>query len=185
MTVRCSALWMSLMAIATPALAGAPPSLGPVVAASAGGPVTGGGFSVGFTVGETVVGLMLAPAAPLAHSAGFWGSGSGLVLGIEPTIDAPPAARLALAIAPNPFASTTEIRFIVPTGAAASATRIELFDASGRCVRRFALTEGDSGPRSVLWDGRDAAGRALPMGMYHCRVEAGSSLEYRRIALLR
>ncbi len=61
----------------------------------------------------------------------------------------------------NPFAPGQAIRFAIPR---AGQMRLEIFDASGRLIR--ALFDGavDAGAGSVVWDGRDDAGRAVPPG---------------------
>ena len=77
----------------------------------------------------------------------------------------PPGARLALEPnVPNPFNPSTSIGFVVP-----GACRIVLtvHDARGRRVRSLLERDYDAPSRdSVVWDGRDDAGHALPSGVY-------------------
>lgn len=84
--------------------------------------------------------------------------------------------------APNPFNPSTTIRFYVPDPRAVT---LDVYDASGRLVRR--LTEGnrEKGVHSVLWDGRDAVGRDAGSGMYFARLKAGKEIKSRKMTLLR
>lgn len=93
-----------------------------------------------------------------------------------------PAALTALAIGPNPFHSSTRIGL---TLASPGMVRAEVFDLSGRRVRRLHDGElSDPGP-FLDWDGRDDSGRDLPAGSYFVRVIAGNAKLSRRIVLLR
>jgi len=78
-------------------------------------------------------------------------------------VESLPATAL-LAAWPRPFRERLEL-------AAASrgeAVTVAIYDLAGRCVQRLALADGRGG-----WDGRDAAGRALPAGVYLLRVADG------------
>jgi hypothetical protein len=94
--------------------------------------------------------------------------------------DSPDAPRLALETArPNPFTVFTRIRYALPEGA--SAAHLAVYDAAGRRVRGLlAAGAGETG-----WDGTDDAGRALPSGVYFCRLRAGEEVVTRSVTLLR
>lgn len=79
-------------------------------------------------------------------------------------------------VAPNPFCGATIFHALGPDG---GQTGIEVFDALGRRVN---LLQTDRHGRRI-WNGRDAAGRALPTGSYFYRAGAGGPA--RRITLLR
>ncbi len=79
-------------------------------------------------------------------------------------------ARL-LGGAPNPFASATTIRFVVPVSGAR--VRLEVFDATGQRVATLADGPMPGGPQTAVWDGRDAAGRQVGAGLYLCRYQSG------------
>jgi flagellar hook assembly protein FlgD len=59
------------------------------------------------------------------------------------------------------------------TLAKASTVTIEVFDAAGGLVRRFAEGQRPAGAFSVPWDGRDDNGRALPTGVYFAKIVTG------------
>lgn len=48
--------------------------------------------------------------------------------------------------------------------------RVEVFDLTGRRIR---VLEGSG---SLVWDGRDASGVAVPPGVYLCRIRAGAAV---------
>jgi hypothetical protein len=85
---------------------------------------------------------------------------------------------------PNPFRLTTTIEFVVPEGASGT-TALQVFDVSGRLVRR--LAEGTHGPgrHAIEWDGRDDAGTALPSGIYFYRMEVRGETRTRKLVLAR
>lgn len=68
---------------------------------------------------------------------------------------------------PNPFNPSTEIRFRLDGEAR---VRLDVFDMRGALVRRLADEVSPAGERGVVWDGRDAAGRDAPSGLYIFRV---------------
>ena len=56
------------------------------------------------------------------------------------------------------------------------------------CSNAGELADGvtqDSGPRTLLWDGRDAAGRPVPSGLYWVRLRAGNASPRVRLLVLR
>ncbi len=76
---------------------------------------------------------------------------------------------------PNPFVSVT--RFRIPSTMGLAAPRLEILDLEGRRVRVFPVLAGAGDTQVVSWDGRSAAGRALPEGVYFYRLvhAAGAS----------
>ena len=83
---------------------------------------------------------------------------------------------------PNPFAASTEIGFVVP---AAGSVTIEIFDVRGRLVKRVVDGRLPVGRHAVRWDGRDAAGAALPSGVYMACFRAGGIVHARPLSLVR
>lgn len=80
--------------------------------------------------------------------------------------------------APNPFNPTTVFEFEL---AAPSHVDLTLFDVRGKVVRELRADRG-AGRHSLVWDGRDAAGRPLAAGVYPYRLAAaGQELRGRAV----
>ncbi len=111
------------------------------------------------------------------------------IFGGSPATAAPSGPRtsaLRLALhpnAPNPFASSTTIRFSLPTPAA---VELNVFDVSGRLVRSLASDERrEAGLHHVRWDGTDARGERVASGVYFYRVDALGQSAARRMVRLK
>ncbi len=84
----------------------------------------------------------------------------------------PPAARLGLRISPNPMRA----RGVIRVGRAGlQALRVDLFDVSGRLVRRLVDLVGaapmvGAAPGFIMWDGRTETGARAPSGVYFVRA---------------
>jgi hypothetical protein len=88
-----------------------------------------------------------------------------------------------VAIVPNPFNPTTEIRFATGKPGRVS---VLVYDVSGRRVRT--VIEGkemQAGVHSVLWDGRSESGRETGSGIYFCMIVGVEGSSVRRMVLLR
>ena len=82
----------------------------------------------------------------------------------------------------SPFREATTLRFAAP---AASPVRLSVYDIGGRQLRRLSAPAGAAGERQLVWDGRDAAGRALPSGVYLFRLDAAGETRTGRLIKLR
>lgn len=107
-------------------------------------------------------------------------SGIDIVLGLA----APPAAGLGVQPnVPNPFRDATAIRLAVDRAGVTIA--IDLYDVRGRHLRRLNTRVERPGLVEVPWDGRDAAGRLAPSGVYLYRASGGGKVVSGRLVLLR
>ena len=98
---------------------------------------------------------------------------------VEP---APPAARLRLAAAPNPFHPFTRLRYELAAGGPAD---LAVHDAAGRLVRVLATGMAEAGRHQLLWDGRDGAGRPLGSGVYFVRLRMPGAEVSEKVSLVR
>jgi hypothetical protein len=82
---------------------------------------------------------------------------------------------------PNPFNPTTafQVRLAAPED-----VRLVLFDAAGRRVRELRADLG-AGTHALVWDGRDAFGRAAASGVYPYVISAGGAVRRGRAVLVR
>ncbi|MDP2981994.1 MAG: FlgD immunoglobulin-like domain containing protein, partial [Candidatus Latescibacter sp.] len=74
---------------------------------------------------------------------------------------------------PNPFNPSTSINYNVPNGVSVPVT-LKVFDIRGTHVRTLVNEVKNAGIYSVLWNGRDDAGRIVSGGIYFYRMEAGN-----------
>ncbi|MBN2561173.1 MAG: T9SS type A sorting domain-containing protein [Phycisphaerae bacterium] len=77
---------------------------------------------------------------------------------------------LSLDLWPNPMRKRATVSFHLPRR-----TRIDLkiYDVSGRLVRTLSSAITEAGDHAIVWDARDASGRAVPSGIYTFRLMAG------------
>lgn len=95
------------------------------------------------------------------------------LLGVAGSVDVAttvtPGVELRVFAAPNPFQRNAAIHWTLPEAAEVS---LSIFDAQGRRVRDVARGRLSAGPHSLMWDGRDDAGRALGAGIYWMRLQS-------------
>ncbi|MFH1843360.1 MAG: DUF5050 domain-containing protein [bacterium] len=94
----------------------------------------------------------------------------------------PQHASVSLRNFPNPFNPRTTVGF---TLAVAGHTRVQVVDLSGRTVATLLDSGLSVGRHTVEWDGRDAAGRATPSGVYFMCVETEQARESVKMVLLK
>jgi len=63
--------------------------------------------------------------------------------------------------------------------------RLDLFDASGRCIRTLAQGSFHSGAYEIPWDGRDGAGQPVGTGSYYYRLVAGKDTQAGKVMVVR
>ncbi len=107
----------------------------------------------------------------------YWEAGT--VTGVEPGGARPAVARMTSA--PNPFTTSTELKFDLPASAPYA---IDVFDASGQRVTAFRGI-GRAGANAVHWNGRDAQGRGVQPGVYWYRLAVGGRESTRKVVLVR
>ena len=83
-------------------------------------------------------------------------------------------------VSPNPFSPDGDgiedvavVSYILPTKT--SAVNLRIYDIHGRCIRILLGASPSGSQGSVIWDGRDEAGRVCPMGIYIVCIESLSS----------
>lgn len=127
------------------------------------------------------------PITPDAFQTDYAGAADALVLVVSPwTLDVtavtPAAATLPLHAWPNPF--NPRVRFGL-TAAAAGHLLARVFDARGRLVRVLHDGPHAGGPVTLVWDGRDARGRAMPSGTYLGEIHTGGRPARTAVRLVR
>jgi len=103
---------------------------------------------------------------------------------LAPGAAVPQATRL-LGNAPNPFNPQTEIRFALAPADAGQKVRLRVYDVRGKLVRTLVDGALAAGEHAVVWDGRDAGGRAAASGVYLYRLETGRQALSGRMLMLK
>ena len=83
---------------------------------------------------------------------------------------------------PNPFNPTTKIEF---TLAKSGFVTLQIYDVGGRKVRTLVSEELSSGYKSVLWDGKNEAGKDVASGVYFYQLKIGDFSEPKKMLLLK
>jgi hypothetical protein len=101
---------------------------------------------------------------------------------VENESPAAPLCDRLLSCSPNPFNPRTEIRFATTgTGRATLAVH----DLRGRRVATLMDAELPAGEHAVVWDGRDARGRAVAAGPYFARLTTAAGASTHKLTLVK
>jgi hypothetical protein len=95
--------------------------------------------------------------------------------------EASPAPSL-VQILPNPTRRTSTFTFDVTQSGNVG---VDVYDSTGRLVRRLLDESRSAGQLSVQWDGRDDSGRAVPSGIYFYRLETDTTSETHKLTIVR
>jgi hypothetical protein len=79
---------------------------------------------------------------------------------------------------PNPFNSSTVIRFVLP---ASDQVELAVYNLAGQRVATLVKGAREAGVYTVRWDGRDTSGQALASGIYLYRLQSGERVESRKL----
>jgi hypothetical protein len=85
-------------------------------------------------------------------------------------------------VAPNPSAGRVVVSFGVPRLTSAT---LRIYSAAGTVVQTLCSSTLAPACYSLVWDGRDAAGRPAGAGVYLVRFEAGGFTATRKLVLQR
>lgn len=89
---------------------------------------------------------------------------------------------LAMTASPNPSRGATTVALAL---AEAGPVEMEVYDLRGRRVAGISEPWLTAGRHQLVWNGRDADGRAAAAGVYLVRVRAGARIGHQRVVLLR
>ncbi len=84
---------------------------------------------------------------------------------------------------PNPFNPVTNIHFSVPANA--GSVELTVYNVNGQVVRTLVNGDIEAGPHSVVWNGRDEAGRSVATGIYFARLVTAQETDIIKMALLK
>jgi uncharacterized lipoprotein YddW (UPF0748 family) len=86
---------------------------------------------------------------------------------------------------PNPFNSTTRIRYVIPNDDAPVPTSLKIYNVTGQEVIILIDEEKNPGEHTALWNGRDRNGTEVASGVYFCHLRAGANQQVRKMILVR
>lgn len=94
----------------------------------------------------------------------------------------PKVFQLDLDISPNPFNSSTTIRFKLPN---TGVVRLKVFDITGAEVATLLNSQQQDGLHKVVWTGIDQSQMPVGSGIYIIRMEAGQYVTTQKMALIK
>ena len=151
------------------------------IVGTGGGEMSSASFRCGATAGQTAAGEM-ASSRFLAFI-GYWQADYDVGTREERPLPGPGGWVTRLeAVAPNPFTGRTAIRYSLAAGLPVT---LRIHDLAGRVVRTLLASGVERGAYSLVWDGRDDAGRRLAPGIYFCRFRAGDVGTTEKLVLAR
>jgi hypothetical protein len=83
---------------------------------------------------------------------------------------------------PNPFNPTTAISFTLPKN---ENVRLSIYNIKGELVKALLNAKMESGSHLVVWDGRDAAGKAVASGIYLYRFETAGFIRTKKMTYMK
>jgi hypothetical protein len=86
---------------------------------------------------------------------------------------------------PNPFNPETTIRYSLPADQSSYHVIIKIYDVLGQLAKILKDEQQRPGLYHLIWNGRNAAGQAVPSGVYFCVLEAGSFKATQKMLLVR
>jgi hypothetical protein len=99
-------------------------------------------------------------------------------------VESDPQGRITTAlydVVPNPFTQTTTLKYYL---AETGPVTINVYDATGRLVRKLLSDERDSGHGRVDWDGRNDNGVRVSAGIYFARLVTAGAVRTQRMITL-
>jgi hypothetical protein len=114
----------------------------------------------------------------------FWGYYEGplTAFSAKPSRSVTPMGDLSLDVMPNPFRTGAVAGFSLPRNGYVD---LAVYTSVGCRVRTLESRELTPGHYLVAWDGRDAKGKTVPVGIYCLRLVAGDIVQTRKVAKLR
>ena len=110
--------------------------------------------------------------AKTCYGDSLWSDVSAFFVSHNPTgvqaMASVPCRYAVLCNYPNPFNSSTTIRFELPVNGYVT---MNIYDLTGRLVRVLARGGETGGMHTVIWDGTNEAGEWVAAGLYFCRLE--------------
>jgi len=83
---------------------------------------------------------------------------------------------------PNPFNPITKIKFHIEQQ---QHVNLEIFEVTGKLIRKLIDNNMNAGSHELFWDGRDGKGNAVHSGIYFYSLRSGKEHITKKMTLLR
>jgi flagellar hook assembly protein FlgD len=83
---------------------------------------------------------------------------------------------------PNPFNPTTNIEFTLPT---AQQVQLTVYNLKGQKIRTLVDEIYPAGKNTVVWNGKDKAGREVSSGVYFYKLETAHANITKKMLLMK
>jgi hypothetical protein len=83
---------------------------------------------------------------------------------------------------PNPFNPITTIKFNLQQN---QQVKLNIYDISGKLIRKLIDNELYAGLHEIMWEGKDSMGNNAPSGIYIYSLKAGTNKIIKKMTLLR
>ncbi len=127
------------------------------------------------TLGQPAIGP--SKCMSFAGFAGFWYTPDNVTVGVDAVAEAFPEDIRIETIYPNPLRSSAVLKYSV---AHSSTVRLSVYDMFGREVARLIEGNLDPGRYTFTWNAED-----IRSGVYILQLRSGSSVQLRKIAIVR
>ncbi|UCE18068.1 MAG: hypothetical protein JSV84_14585 [Gemmatimonadota bacterium] len=123
-----------------------------------------------------------AGVARLIQNVLWWFGTKNHTLGTNPSGDSHtiPGKFVLYQNSPNPFNSTTEIRYRIPDSRYHVHTTLKICNILGQELKTLVNEPQDPGSYMVSWDGRADSGEEVSSGIYFCRLEVTDAVRVRQ-----
>ena len=105
-----------------------------------------------------------------------------IISAVEFELGEPPAPSRLEQNYPNPFNPVTTIRYELPE---ASYVVLAIFNIKGERIRVLVDEPMPAGSHATTWDGTNASGVDVASGVYFYRMQAGNTVQAKRLVLLK
>jgi hypothetical protein len=87
-----------------------------------------------------------------------------------------------LKVLPNPFTESIVLSYYIPR---ANKVELQIYDVSGRLIRRVCSEMCNPGHHVSVWDATDDTGKSVPVGIYFARFTTSDYESIKKLILLR
>lgn len=84
---------------------------------------------------------------------------------------------------PNPFNAITRLKYLLANDQEQH-TQLQIFDLLGKHIRTLVNKKQPAGTYTVIWDGKDDAGKPAPSGLYFYKLTSGLYVKTKKMLMV-